>query len=130
MQGKAGTSAAEYMAFKRQCSDAFNVLRRHSHHLINLFQLVRWQNALPPLAQTPSFLKRLQMLSTGIPELQEASDIDYLCGALCLKYDEGKASKHFQRLIKQAQNTRTTQFNDAIHVRMKSTKPTALLSFV
>ena len=70
------------------------------------------------------------MLSTGIPELQEASDIDYLRGALCLKYDEGKASKHFQRLIKQAQNTRTTQFNDAIHVRMKSTKPTALLSFV
>ena len=45
MQGDSGEEAAEYKQFVKQCIAAFNILRKHSNHLINLFQLVRTAHA-------------------------------------------------------------------------------------
>ena len=40
MKGESKESE-EYTSFEEQCQWAFNVIRKHSSHLINLFQLVR-----------------------------------------------------------------------------------------
>ena len=41
LEGDEGSEeTVEYKKFITQCISAFNILRKHSHHLINLFQLV------------------------------------------------------------------------------------------
>lgn len=55
------------------------------------------------------------MLSTGIPELKCAGDIEYLRKALLL--DKGKESDgraHFEKLIYQSLSSFATQFNNMV----------------
>jgi len=56
------------------------------------------------------------MLSTGIPELQEADDIIYLRDAFFIDYSDEDAKKHFKSQISKALNTKTTQAMDIIHI--------------
>lgn len=92
-----GTSSSEFKSFEERCCEAYNVLRTESHHFINLFQL---------------------MLSTGIPELQTWEDILYMRTSLVplREMTERDASERFRGLIQVALKTRTTQFNDAVHI--------------
>ena len=79
----------------RVCGEAYNVIRASGHEFINLFQL---------------------MLSTGIPELQEAEDINWLRECLLIGADEAYATRHFTQKIDVALATRTTQLNNAVHI--------------
>jgi phosphatidylinositol-4,5-bisphosphate 3-kinase len=56
------------------------------------------------------------MLSTGIPELQSVDDITYLRDAFALDLTEEKAREHFKTLIYESLDTKTTLFNNAIHI--------------
>lgn len=56
------------------------------------------------------------MLSTGIPELTEEQDLDYLREAFSLNLSNEEAAKKFSRLIDDSLNTKATQLNFAIHV--------------
>jgi len=85
--------------FVGSCCQAYSIMRKHSHMLITLFSL---------------------MLSTGIPELQKAEDIDWL--RECLMVDKSKdeadelSDEKFTKLIFVSLATRTTQFNNAVHI--------------
>jgi phosphatidylinositol-4,5-bisphosphate 3-kinase len=77
------------------CCSAYSIVRKHTHLLINLFSL---------------------MLSTGIPELRNAEDIDWLRRCLQLEMSEAEAADHFTKQIYVALATRTTQLNNAVHI--------------
>ena len=84
--------------FVRVCCRAYNVLRRCSHEFITLFSL---------------------MLSTGIPELRTAEDIDWLrdkTGVYGTEMSEDDASEFFEKQIYVALHTKTTQLNNAVHI--------------
>lgn len=85
----------DFDQFVRVCGEAFNVIRSHAHEFINLFQL---------------------MLSTGIPELQKAEDINWLRECLVMEYNADQATRHFEMKIDQALACRTTQLNNAAHI--------------
>lgn len=55
------------------------------------------------------------MLSTGIPELQSEEDIKYLRDSLCLSKDEEQANQVFTELIREALNSKSTQWNFFVH---------------
>jgi len=59
------------------------------------------------------------MLSTGIPELQAPEDIDYLREAFSLEFTEQQAREKFTALIYESLATKTTQFNNAIHIAVR-----------
>lgn len=90
-----GEGAAKYREFEDLCCRLYNIVRRNANFFINLFAL---------------------MLSTGIPELQRKSDIDYLRTALQLDLSEEEASRYFKGLIKESLNSRATQLNNYIHI--------------
>lgn len=69
---------ARFKRFLSSCVKAYLVLRRQSGLLIALLAM---------------------MLSTGIPELQNPSDISYLREALCLDMTEDQAAAYFTKLI-------------------------------
>ena len=79
----------------RVCGLAYNVIRGSGHEFINLFLL---------------------MLSTGIPELQKADDINWLRECMLIGADEQYANKHFAQKINAALECRTTQLNNAAHI--------------
>jgi hypothetical protein len=56
------------------------------------------------------------MLSTGIPELQTANDIEYLRDAFSLEMNESQAADKFKQLIQECLYTRATQINNYIHI--------------
>lgn len=56
------------------------------------------------------------MLSTGIPELQSVDDITYLREAFEMDLTEEKAREKFRALIYESLDTKTTLFNNAIHI--------------
>ena len=78
---------------------AYNILRRCSHEFITLFSL---------------------MLSTGIPELQTAEDIDWLRDKTGVyggtEMSEEDAAEFFEKQIYIALYTKTTQLNNAVHI--------------
>ena len=59
------------------------------------------------------------MLSTGIPELQSLSDIDYLREAFALDLTEAEATAKFRDLIFTSLTTWTTRVNNAVHVALR-----------
>ena len=63
--------------------------------------------------------QQLQMLSTGIPELQSLSDIDYLRDAFALDLTEAEATAKFRDLIFTSLTTWTTRVNNAVHVALR-----------
>ena len=81
--------------FVQFCCQAYNVVRKHSNALINLFSL---------------------MLSTGIPELRKVEDIFWLRDCLTPNLTETQAAEHFTKQINIALATRTTQLNNAVHI--------------
>jgi len=87
--------------FIKQCCNAYQVLRRNAHVLINLVAL---------------------MLSTGIDELQEANDVEYLRDSLCLHLNEEDAVAHFTKLIWKSLNSKSTQINFFVHNMAKKKK--------
>ena len=62
------------------------------------------------------------MLCTGIPELRSTQDMEYLRKAFCIGVPDEGASAHFTQLIYDSLATKTTVFNDAIHVFVHSDK--------
>ena len=56
------------------------------------------------------------MLSTGIPELQSASDIDYLRNTLCLDLGDDEAAVSFSKQLSSSLGCRTTIINNMIHI--------------
>ena len=85
----------DFARFVDICGQAYNVLRANGHEFINLFQL---------------------MLSTGIPELQRAEDINWLRDCLLIGASDEMATRHFANRIDVALATRTTQINNAVHI--------------
>jgi hypothetical protein len=70
------------------CGEAYNVIRTSGQEFINLFQL---------------------MLSTGIPELTAAEDINWLRECLLFGADTAYATEHFTIKIDVALRTRSTE---------------------
>jgi len=85
----------DYEKFVQVCGEAYNVIRTSGQEFINLFQL---------------------MLSTGIPELTAAEDINWLRECLLFGADTAYATEHFTIKIDVALRTRTTQLNNAVHI--------------
>lgn len=56
------------------------------------------------------------MLSTGIPELREAQDIEYLRQSICFGMSDEEANEYFHKLIHDSLGTFTTQVNNYIHI--------------
>ena len=81
--------------FQELCIEAFRVLRRKGNLLMTLFAM---------------------MLSTGIPELQDPSDLDHIRKSLCLTQPEPEALNHFLETFKLAcDGSRTTSMNWIVH---------------
>jgi phosphatidylinositol-4,5-bisphosphate 3-kinase len=90
-----GTSGTLFKEFEKLCCTSYNILRKYSNLLITLFSL---------------------MLSCGIPELETEQDIAWLQEKLMIGVTDEVAAKTFVARIHEALNTRTTQFNDAVHL--------------
>jgi len=90
-----GSSSALFKEFEQLCCRAYNVLRKQSNLLINLFSL---------------------MLQCGIPELETDADIFWLREKLLIGSSDEEASKYFITKIHEALTTRTVQLNDAVHI--------------
>ena len=56
------------------------------------------------------------MLSSGMPELSATQDIMYIQTTLMTGSTETEATEAFESLIYSALNTKTTQWNDAMHL--------------
>jgi len=88
-----GTGAWE--RFIALACSLFIVLRREASLLCTLFRL---------------------MLSSGMPELSATRDIMYIQQTLMTGMSEAEAAVAFENLIYSALNTKTTQWNDAMHL--------------
>eukprot|EP01118_Nematostelium_gracile_P007972 TRINITY_DN2616_c0_g1_i1.p1 TRINITY_DN2616_c0_g1~~TRINITY_DN2616_c0_g1_i1.p1 ORF type:complete len:394 (+),score=94.32 TRINITY_DN2616_c0_g1_i1:2-1183(+) len=93
-----GTDSDQFRFFEECCCTAYNIIRRNANIFINLFGM---------------------MLSTGIPELREESDINYLREAFALDLTDEDASRKFKAMITESLNTKSIQFNFAIHLLAK-----------
>lgn len=56
------------------------------------------------------------MLSTGIPELQSETDIEYLRQALQMELSDEEAGKHFKKLISESLDSMSTQLMFVTHI--------------
>jgi len=90
-----GESSLKFQKFVDLCCRAYNVLRQSASRFINLFAM---------------------MLSTGIPELQSVEDINYLRKAFSLEMTDNEATLLFTKLIYESLGTKTTVFNNVIHI--------------
>ena len=105
-----GRDSSNFMKFVDLCCNAYNILRKNANVFVNLFAMVKF---------LPFFLKywkMLKMLSTGIPELTSTDDLLYLRDAFSLDATDEKAREKFKNLIYESLATKTTQFNNAIHI--------------
>lgn len=84
----------EFLEFEQDCCDAYNILRKNGSKLINLFLL---------------------MLSAGMPELMQDSDIQYMVTKLNLDMTEQEASKLMKKEIARAQNTISRRMDNLAH---------------
>ena len=89
----------KFEEFVGHCCQAYGIMRNNAHMLITLFSL---------------------MLSTGIPELQKAEDIEWLRTSLLVdkpaREADDMSDEYFTNLIYTSLATRTTQFNNAVHI--------------
>ena len=90
-----GVGSEDFADFVSLCCQAYNILRKNAANFINLMAM---------------------MLSTGIPELQKAKDIDYLRNTLCLDLADEKAAEHFGKEISSSLGCKTTIINNMIHI--------------
>ena len=90
-----GMGSPKFNEFVALCGRAYNILRKHAARFINLLAM---------------------MLSTGIPELTHASDIDYLRNTLCLDLEDSEAAESFCKQISSSLGCKTTIINNMIHI--------------
>eukprot|EP00004_Rigifila_ramosa_P017471 TRINITY_DN425_c0_g1_i10.p1 TRINITY_DN425_c0_g1~~TRINITY_DN425_c0_g1_i10.p1 ORF type:complete len:1044 (-),score=266.38 TRINITY_DN425_c0_g1_i10:39-3170(-) len=90
-----GKDAQHFQSFSTICCTAYNILRTHANLFIHLFSM---------------------MLSIGIPELTQPSDLNYLRHAFAINATDERASEIFLELIKESLSTKATQLNFAIHI--------------
>ena len=57
----------------------------------------------------------LIMLSAGMPELNQESDIQFIVDALKLDFTDQEASVHFRKEIERASKTWSRRFDNFIH---------------
>ena len=76
------------------CIDAFKALRSKGNLFITLFAL---------------------LLSSGIPELEAPSDLDYIRDSLAMLKDENEAIKVFETSFDEALRDRSTTLNWVFH---------------
>lgn len=83
------------LRFQRICEQAYMIIRSQGALLIRLFMM---------------------MLSAGIPQLTNVSDVDYLKDTLALDLTEEEARKKFIDKLKEAKNKSwSTSVNWALH---------------
>lgn len=90
-----GEGSEAYRRFEATACQAYNVLRHQGHLFITLFFL---------------------MMASGLPELQERKDLEWLRDKLMLDASDDEASEHLRKQIKASLNTKATLFNDAVHL--------------
>lgn len=90
-----GEGAEPYKRFETLACQAYNVLRRNGHLFITLFYL---------------------MMASGLPELTQPKDLDWLRDKLMLDASDEEASEHLRKQIKSSLNTKATLINDAVHL--------------
>ena len=89
-----GKTATEFQNFSEIACEAFILLRKNAHIIINLFAM---------------------MLSTGIAELRSYEDILYLRKSFMLTESENDIKEAFTKLIYQSLSTKATQLNFFLH---------------
>ena len=83
-----------FIQFEKDCCEAYNIIRKEGHKLINLFLL---------------------MMSAGLPELNHEKDLDYLIKKLRLDKSEPAAAKDFKKEIYRAMNTKIRRWDNLAH---------------
>lgn len=94
MGGRKYKSSPQFKLFNDCCFRGFNILRKHSSTLENLFLL---------------------MCSAGMPELMEREDVHYLRDMMCLDYTEKQAAQRFKTEIKRSLDTTWRRIDNMIH---------------
>jgi len=90
-----GEKDPRFKRFVDLACKGYNLLRRHATIFMNLFTM---------------------MLSTGIPELKDESDIEYIRDAFSPGLNDFDAATFFTKLIYDSLNTRSTQLNFFAHL--------------
>lgn len=90
-----GKDSPTYNYFVDLCCKAFLVIRKHASSLLSMFLL---------------------MVSTGMPELQCAADIDPFRDKLILAKDDREAERIFRDLIEESLLSFGTKLNNAAHI--------------
>ncbi|XP_063294346.1 phosphatidylinositol 4-phosphate 3-kinase C2 domain-containing subunit alpha [Pelobates fuscus] len=85
---------SRFQLFVDLCCQAYNLLRKHSHLILNLLSL---------------------MLSSGLPELTGIQDLKYVVDALQTQATDAEATTFFTRLIESSLGSVATKFNFFIH---------------
>ncbi|XP_060779986.1 phosphatidylinositol 4-phosphate 3-kinase C2 domain-containing subunit alpha isoform X2 [Neoarius graeffei] len=85
---------SRFQLFVDLCSQAYNLIRKHSSLFLNLLSL---------------------MTQSGLPELTGAQDLKYVCDALQPQSTDTEATIFFTRLIESSLGSVATKFNFFIH---------------
>ncbi|KAK3274676.1 Phosphatidylinositol (PI) 3-kinase [Cymbomonas tetramitiformis] len=91
-----GPESHHYNSFKTYCIEAYNILRKHSSLIINLFQLMSAAN-IPHIPPDPE--KTMLKLEA----------------AFALDLDDEAAVQHFQALINESSNALFPQLVETVH---------------
>lgn len=92
--GKSAHKNDNYKEFLKKCSEAFRILRENCNIIETLFLL---------------------MVSAGMPELMEPSDITYMQEKLFLDLTPEKADKEIHKAIDQAKGDKSRQLDNMFH---------------
>jgi len=90
-----GEKSPNFQHFVDLCLQAYLIVRKHSSVFINLFAM---------------------MLTTGIPELKSASDLQYLREVFKIEESEEIATESFKKLIFESLNDTRRRLDYAIHL--------------
>ncbi|XP_039539857.1 phosphatidylinositol 4-phosphate 3-kinase C2 domain-containing subunit alpha isoform X2 [Pimephales promelas] len=85
---------SRFQLFVDLCSQAYNLIRKHSNLFLNLLSL---------------------MTQSGLPELTGLQDLKYVCDALQPQTTDAEATIFFTRLIESSLGSVATKFNFFIH---------------
>lgn len=96
VEGMGGDKSEHYLKFKEHCCEAYNILRKSSNLILNLFQL---------------------MLDADIPDISEEADkaILKVQEKFRLELSDEEAGKLFQSLINESVSALAPQINEVVH---------------
>jgi hypothetical protein len=95
LQVMGGLNDEKFVQFLHFCCDGLNMLRKHGHLFMVLFQL---------------------MIPAGMPELRSNSDIEYLSQMLMLELKNEDAETSFQKEVRNSLNTASRQIDNFMHL--------------